>query len=87
MYERIIYSENSQITETIFEIIDNEGPEAAIKELSNSYHIVGDRHMVVPELDAGTQDDLCTLETKEGKYFLTYNQSLGYFSLQFKEKE
>lgn len=77
-YERVVFLCNSEAEEAL-EVLDSEGPRAAIDMLAN-WHFP-DEHETADEPSAGTSD----VVYRDGGYILTYNRGLGYIGLEYKK--
>jgi hypothetical protein len=80
-YEDIFFAQNSEDTDEVFEILDDEGEDAAIEYLQQ-WHYPGE-HRVLDESPQGSAD---TVYEKDG-YTLAYNRGLGYIGLVFEVED
>lgn len=79
-YEQIVFMQEHNAHEAM-DILDHEGPEAAIKHLMQ-WHCPGD-HETTRHSSAGSMDNVYELDG----YILTWNTGLPYIGLEFMNVE
>lgn len=77
-YERVVFFQESESSEEFFDILDDDGIEAAL-DYMKQWHYPGE-HETENELGAGAMDTV--YQTPDG-YVLSYHRGLDYAGLEF----
>lgn len=77
-YERVVFFQIGDEADEILNIIDDDGPEAAI-EYAAQWHYPGE-HETAAEMGHGSADNV--FHSDDG-YILSWNTGLGYAGLEF----